>query len=120
MERSSTTRRNNTCEKGRAGEEAAAVFLERHGYRVLQRNVRLPGGEIDVVCFDGSTLVFVEVKSRRGARFGNALEAVDRRKRLAVRKLAADYAQIVAPGTRIRFDVVALDNDRIILHRNAF
>jgi putative endonuclease len=106
--------------KGRAGEELAATFLAGHGYRVLARNVRLPGGEIDAVCLDGSTLVIVEVKRRDTSRFGPALAAVDGRKRATLRRIAADYAQIVAPSAKIRFDVVAVDGNRLTLHRNAF
>jgi putative endonuclease len=110
----------NTHEKGVDGEDVAAAHLIARGYRVLGRNVRLPGGEIDLVCLDGATLVFVEVKSRSKRGFGSALHAVDSRKRAVLRQLAADYAQIVAPSARYRFDVVALDGERIVLHRNAF
>ena len=111
---------HSASEKGGAGEEAAAALLRARGYRVLERNVRLPGGEIDLVCLDGATLVFVEVKSRGAAGFGPALRAVDARKRAVLRRIAADYAQIVAPSARFRFDIVALDGERIVLHRNAF
>lgn len=107
-------------DKGRQGEDRASRFLAAHGYRVLARNVRLPGGEIDAVCLDGPTLVIVEVKRRDSTRFGSALQAVDARKRATLRRIAADYAQIVAPSARIRFDVVALDGERLSLHRNAF
>ncbi|MDQ2864607.1 MAG: YraN family protein [Candidatus Eremiobacteraeota bacterium] len=106
--------------KGREGEDRAAAFLAELGYRILVRNLRLPGGEIDLLCLHGRTLVFVEVKRRDGTRFGPALAAVDRRKRKKIRALAADYAQIVAPGMYVRFDVVALDGNRLALHRNAF
>ena len=87
---------------------------------MLARNVHLPGGEIDVVCLDGATLVVVEVKRRDSGRFGPALAGVDARKRATLRRIAADYAQIVAPRAKIRFDVVALDGNRLTLHRNAF
>lgn len=110
----------STAAKGRAGEERAVAFLESCGYRVIARNVRLPGGEIDAVCLDGATLVIVEVKRRDGAAFGPALGAVGARKRATLRRLAADYAQVVAPSAAIRFDVVALDGNRLRLHRNAF
>jgi putative endonuclease len=110
----------STHEKGSVGEDVAAAYLIARGYRVLERNVRIPGGEIDLVCLDGATLVFVEVKSRGKMGFGSALHAVDARKRAVLRRLAADYAQIVAPNARYRFDIVALDGERIILHRNAF
>jgi putative endonuclease len=106
--------------KGRAGEDRAAAFLAEQGYRVLQRNVRVPGGEIDALCLDGSTLVVVEVKRRDSHAFGSALGAVDARKRATLRRIAADYAQIVAPSAKIRFDVVTLDGNRPRLHRNAF
>ena len=105
---------------GGEGEDRAASLLLEHGFRILQRNVHLPGGEIDIVCLDGTTLVFVEVKRRRGTQFGNALAAVDSRKRAKLRSIAADYAQIIAPNACIRFDVVAIDGARMILHRNAF
>ncbi|HTA40485.1 MAG TPA: YraN family protein [Candidatus Acidoferrales bacterium] len=106
--------------KGRAGEDRAAAFLAGQGYRVLARNVHLPGGEIDVICLDGATLVVVEVKRRDSGRFGAAIAGVNARKRATLRRVAADYAQIVAPHAKIRFDVVALDGNRLTLHRNAF
>jgi putative endonuclease len=82
--------------------------------------VRLPGGEIDAVCLEGRTLVIVEVKRRDSRTFGSALASVDARKRATLRRIAADYAQVVAPSAKIRFDVVALDGNRLTLHRNAF
>ena len=110
----------STVEKGRAGEDRAAAFLESMGYRVVARNVRLPGGEIDAICLDGTTLVVVEVKRRNSSGFGGALGAVNGRKRATLRRVAAEYAQVVAPSAKIRFDVVALDGERVRLHRNAF
>jgi len=112
--------RKSNGDKGRAGEDRAAGFLQSAGYRIVRRNVRLPGGEIDLVCRDGEVIVFVEVKARWSTRFGSALSAVDARKRATLRRLAADYVQIVAPNARVRFDVVAVDGERMTLHRNAF
>ena len=110
----------NNGEKGREGEDRASNYLAACGYRVLARNVRLPGGEIDAVCLDGPTLVIVAVKRRDSRKFGPALQAVDARKRAKLRSIAADYAQIVAPSAKIRFDVVTLDGQLLSLHRNAF
>ncbi len=107
-------------DKGRAGEDAAAAFLAACGYRVIGRNVRVSGGEMDAVCLDGTTLVVVEVKRRDSSAFGSALAAVDARKRATLRRIAADYVQIVAPSAKIRFDVVTLDGNQPRLHRNAF
>ncbi len=105
---------------GRRGEDAAVRLLERHGYVVLARNVRLPGGEIDVIGKDGDVIAFVEVKTRTTGRFGTALTAVDARKRRKLRALAADWLQIAAPRARARFDIVTIDGDRAELHRGAF
>jgi len=105
---------------GRSGEAAAAAYLESLGYRILKRNVRGPGGEIDLVARDGATLVFVEVKARDGARFGSALAAIDARKRARIRALAEDFLQFLPRETKVRFDVVTLQRGRVQLHRGAF
>ncbi|MDH2910194.1 MAG: YraN family protein, partial [Candidatus Eremiobacteraeota bacterium] len=55
---------------GRAGEERAEMLLGKAGYRLLARNLRLPGGEIDLLFLDGSTLVVVEVKRRESSDYG--------------------------------------------------
>ena len=62
---------------GREGEERAAAHLERRGYRILERNVRAGGVEIDLVAARGRLVVFVEVKARSGSGFGGPLHAVD-------------------------------------------
>lgn len=105
---------------GRAGEDAAVALLEAHGYRIVGRNVRLPGGEIDVIARDGDTVVFVEVKARTNGSFGSAVGAVDARKRKTLRVLASDWLQIAAPRAKARFDVVTFDGGRAVLHRGAF
>lgn len=105
---------------GRQGEDAAVELLRKAGYAVLGRNIRLPGGEIDVVCLDGDVVVFVEVKSRSNEAYGTALGAVDARKRARLRSLAADYLQINGPGRRARFDVVTWERGSLRLHKGAF
>ena len=65
---------------GLLGERLACRELERRGYRVLERRARSRHGEIDIVALDGDVLVFVEVKTRRHSRFGEAWEAVSWRK----------------------------------------
>ncbi len=105
---------------GAASEDLATAYLEARGYVILRRNLRGPGGEIDIVARDGSIVVFVEVKARRTRAFGSALAAVDARKRKRIRSVAADYLQFFAPGAIARFDVLAIDGDRIRLYRGAF
>jgi putative endonuclease len=106
-ERKSGDRRR---QRGKAAEEAAARYLAGLGYRVLARNWRCRSGEIDLVALDGTTLVFVEVRSKRtNSRFGAALEAVTPRKTRQVRDVAGVYL-IFHPhdAGAIRFDVVAV------------
>ena len=105
---------------GDLGEDAAATYLASLGYRILKRNLRGLAGEIDIVARDGPTVVFVEVKVRRGRRYGSALAAVDARKRARIRAAAADYLQFALPGTAARFDVLAIDGRVMRLHRDAF
>jgi putative endonuclease len=110
----------NRAERGRAGENAAAALLEANGYRIIGRNVRVPGGEIDIIARDGDVVVFVEVKARAGTTYGGALRAVDARKRATLRACATDWLQIAAPRARARFDVVTFDRGHAHLHRGAF
>jgi putative endonuclease len=94
---------------GREGEQAAAEYLQRCGFRILDRNWRCDGGELDIVAAQRRVLVVCEVKSRTGARYGSPLEAVGRVKLRRLRMLAA--AWISAHGVRfdeIRIDVVGL------------
>ncbi len=111
---------NDRQRYGSAAEERAAAYLRDAGYRIVARNVRGPSGEIDIVAWDGPLLAFVEVKARRTHSFGTALGAVDARKRKRLRAAAADYQQFVAPDAKARFDVLAIDGDRVRLVRNAF
>jgi putative endonuclease len=95
---------------GEAGEEAAVHWLERHGFRIEARNWRKRTGEIDVVAWQGSTLVFVEVKTRRGTAYGTGGEAVGAGKQARIQRAASAYLQRF--GSRVpvcRFDVLEVD-----------
>jgi putative endonuclease len=105
---------------GDAAEEAAVRYLEALGYRIVERNLRGPGGEIDIVARDGATLVFIEVKARTSGEYGSALSAVDARKRKRIRAIAEDYLQFFAPTMKARFDVLALERGALRLYRGAF
>jgi putative endonuclease len=61
---------------GRWGEQQAGKFLQQKGYKILDRNVRTPYGEIDLIAQRAGVLVFVEVKTRSSRSFGNPEEAV--------------------------------------------
>ncbi len=91
---------------GRAGEEAAVAALRTRGYRILDRNVRLRRGELDVVAEEHGTVVFVEVKARRSAAYGTPAEAVTVQKQRALLRLAAVYlSRRSLAGRPCRFDV---------------
>lgn len=97
---------------GRRGEELAAVYLEARGMRVVDRNWRCPGGEIDIVAFDGGMLVIAEVKSRKSLAYGHPFEAVGTEKLARLHRLAAAWSR--AHGLRKplhRVDVVAVLDD---------
>ncbi len=99
---------------GRRAEDLVATGLKRAGWRVVERNVRLPSGELDIVALDGSTLVFVEVKAgRAGTTIGpeRPAHAVGHRKRLKLRRLAREWiADRRGPSgvSGYRFDVVGV------------
>lgn len=96
---------------GSIEERAAAAFLERHGCRILDRNFHDGrSGEIDLVAYDGETVVFVEVKYRSSDRCGLPEEAVTGSKQRTICRTARFYLIRKGLGTEcpIRFDVVAI------------
>jgi putative endonuclease len=97
---------------GLLGEDLALAHLERLGFALVTRNHRTRFGEIDLVVFDGSSLVFVEVKTRRANSAGRGpWEALHERKRQQVRRMAAAYLLEVADrphSADVRFDAVGV------------
>jgi putative endonuclease len=92
--------------RGHAGEAIAAAYFELLGCRVLERNARLAGVEVDLVVADGEARVLVEVKLRSRADFGGAAGAIDRTKR---ERLLRAARALLAGGGPLRIDVVALE-----------
>lgn len=94
---------------GEAGEELAVALLSAKGYRIIERNFRCKGGEVDIVARDGSTLVFVEVKTRRDLSYGPPQLAVTPFKQRQISKAALTWlARAKKPDAAARFDVVAI------------
>jgi len=95
-------------ERGDWGEERAALYLRLHGYRVVERNFRCRQGEIDVIARKGGFIVFVEVKLRKNADFGEAREFVTYRKQQRVIRAAELW--LVKNGCELqpRFDVIEI------------
>jgi putative endonuclease len=98
-----------TRELGKHGEELAVRFLIRKRYRILARNWRDRGGEIDIVARDGGTLVFVEVKTRTSDTFALPVESVGYEKQRKLRRLAERYTMRSGMSEcEARFDVVSV------------
>lgn len=106
MDKMLSGKANNTTD-GAHAEAQAAAFLASRGLRVEARNFRVRGGEIDLVCRDGATLVFVEVRLRRNASYGGAAASItaSKQRRLI---LAARHYLARMPDTPCRFDCVLL------------
>jgi putative endonuclease len=113
---------------GEWGEGVAADALKQAGFRILASRIRFgPREELDIVCRDGETLVFVEVKTRRSESFGRPLAAVNRAKRGTLSQAAVHYLRRLGfPRVFVRFDVVEVvgkpgdDMPRVRHLRNAF
>ena len=104
---------------GARAEEQAARFLAGRGLKILVRNYRCRGGEIDLVCRDGATLVFVEVRLRTHPGFGGAAASITPAKQRRI-ALAANHYLAGKPLPSCRFDAVLLDGASIDWIRNAF
>lgn len=118
-------RRAMAGDSGRIGEDLAHRHLRRHGCTIVARNYRTRSGsgEIDIVAWQGETLVFVEVKTRDSREFGAPGRAVDADKEQHLRTAAGDYARRAGiEWVRTRFDVVSvvLDPPGIEWIRGAF
>lgn len=111
---------------GQKGEHLAVRALRRRGYKILYRNYRAPkGGEVDIVCRDADTLVFVEVKTRTTDAFGTPAEAVTAAKQELITKGAMSWLRMLDfPDILFRFDVVEVvfvnGKPEISVIKNAF
>ena len=96
---------------GRRGEDMAHRYLRRHGLTIVARNFRRRsgGGELDMVAWEGETLVFVEVKTRSSAEFGTPERAMGADKERDLRRAAGEYLRRAGiPWERARFDLISI------------
>ncbi len=110
---------------GNYGEDLACEYLRKQGYKILERNYRIRGGEIDIVAMDGETLVFVEVKARWSHEYGLPAESVTAWKIKYLVKTAQFYVLKIGWGNKeYRLDFISIDfaddqnNPRIELIKN--
>ncbi|MDD4003688.1 MAG: YraN family protein [Elusimicrobiaceae bacterium] len=113
---------NTRRQTGAAAEAQAEALLRAKGYEILARGWRVPCGELDVVARKTGTLVFVEVKARRGTGFGGAIHAVTKAKQLKLTRAALSYIKAETPGfSSARFDVMLFTAGQEPVHiENAF
>ena len=106
----------NKTQQGAYGEDIACDFLKKQGYKILERNFRIRGGEIDIVAIEGGTLVYVEVKTRSSSYFGFPEESVTPRKIKFLERSAKFYRNnrksLNLPDAE-RIDVVTVDTSNI-------
>jgi len=105
--------------EGKGAEDTACRYLQTQGMRVVARNWRWRGGEVDIVARDGPVLVFVEVKARACETHGTAEEAVTREKRNRLWRTALAFLGD-RPEVSVRFDVVAVGPHGVRHTRDAF
>jgi putative endonuclease len=124
---SKNSRKSVHLRRGARGEKLACRFLRHNGYKILYRNFKgRSGGEIDIVCRDDDTLVFVEVKTRTREDFGRPVAAVDRQKQKRISRGGLAWLRMLDnPDILFRFDVVEviLADDakpRVEVIKNAF
>ncbi len=96
---------------GKLGEDRAVQFLERRGFRIVERNVRSRLGEIDIVAEKGPDVYFVEVRTASRAPYGPPLYSVGAAKQSRLARLAAAYLASKPPRGGIHFSVVAIAAD---------
>lgn len=107
---------NQKIQEGREGEEIAANFLQKKGYKIIDKNFRCKIGEIDIIAIGSNkTLVFIEVKTRGSEEFGTPLEAINSRKLKSLIHVA-QYYKLVHPKLpeQLRIDAISvkLSNDQ--------
>lgn len=102
-------------ETGKLGEEKVCAYLEKIGYRIVDRNYRIKGGEIDIIAENGEFIAFVEVKSRKPDSLVDGFEAINKRKKSLIIKTAADYCCKNPCTLQPRFDVaqVIIDDGKV-------
>jgi putative endonuclease len=113
-----------TTRRGARAEALAWDYLAAQGYRLVARNHRAKGGEVDLIAYDGAVLCFIEVRARSSDELGTPLETIDRPKQLRIIRAARDYLAVLKPPwPEMRFDAVGIllvDPPELELVRGAF
>ncbi len=99
---------------GKSGEDVAVEYLKKKRYKIVNKGFRFLRGEIDIIAYDGDTLVFIEVKTRKSPRFTLPEESVTPAKRKQLRRVAQGYLLLEhIQDVECRFDVLSLSYDEL-------
>lgn len=110
----------NRRKTGTAYETIAADYLRKQGIRILHVNYRISEGEIDLIGEEKDNIIFIEVKYRKTASYGEPWEAVSIHKQRKICKVARHYCYCRRIKKQIRFDVVSICGEEILWFKNAF
>ena len=112
----------NRSERGRTGEQAACDFLEKNGYRIVERNFRKPCGEVDIIAVEGGTIAFCEVKSWERMPISGLEHALSRRKQGRIIRTSLWFLSEHPECTAFqpRFDLLFVSRGSVEHLKNAF
>ena len=110
----------NRRKAGTAYEEIAANYLKKQGIRIIDRNYRISQGEVDLIGEEKETIIFIEVKYRNTASYGEPWEAVSIHKQKKICKVARQYCYSRRIKKQVRYDIVSICGEEIVWFQNAF
>ena len=102
------------------GENTAAKYLEKNGYKILERNFRCPFGEVDIIAQKDDVTAFVEVKTRRNDNYGEPNEAVGRERQKRYKNSVRYYYAHREIDCTVRFDIIEVTKEGVNHIENAF
>lgn len=105
---------------GTAYEKIAADYLQNQGIKIKEMNYRISQGEVDIVGEDRETIIFIEVKYRKTASYGQPWEAVSGNKQKKICKVASQYCYSKRIKKQVRYDIVSICGEEILWFQNAF
>ena len=109
-------------DKGRTGEDEASLFLENKGMKIIRRNFRHRGGEVDIIALEGETLVFIEVKAWAGYGIEALEQALDYKKQNRIIETAKYFLSVHRKYRymAVRFDVIFISSQGLTHLASAF
>ena len=110
----------NRRKTGTAYEKIAADYLRKQGIKIIEVNYQISQGEVDLIGEDKENIIFIEVKYRKTASYGQPWEAVSGNKRSKICKVARQFCYIRKIKKQVRYDVISICGDEILWFQNAF